>query len=74
MIISRTENAFQLSQYSSPHSAEGLTRKGIFGAQGRRNEEGNQEEEAVPITITYGYSRDHRAERTAMDVGASDHP
>ena len=47
---------------------------GEYLAQGRRNEEGNEEEEAVPITITYGYSRDHRAERTAMDVGASDHP
>ncbi len=47
---------------------------GEYLAQGRSNEEGNEEEEAVPITITYGYSRDHRAERTAMDVGASDHP
>ncbi len=47
---------------------------GEYLAQGRRNEEGNEEEEAVPITITYGYCRDHRAERTAMDVGASDHP
>jgi transposase len=46
---------------------------GEYLAEGRSNEEGNEEEEAVPITITCGYSRDHRAERTAMDIGASDH-
>jgi transposase len=30
--------------------------------------------EAALIAITYGYSRDHREERTAMDVGVGDHP
>ncbi len=31
-------------------------------------------EEAAVIAITYGYSRDHREERTAVDVGPGYHP
>ncbi len=42
---------------------------GEYLAQGRRNEEGNEEEEAVPITITYGYSRDHRADLKQWMLG-----
>lgn len=42
---------------------------GEYLAEGRTNEEGNQEEEAVPITITYGYSRDHRADLKQWMLG-----
>jgi transposase len=31
-----------------------------------------QEADATAIAITYGYSKDHRAERTAVDVGTGD--
>jgi len=33
-----------------------------------------EEGDPVPIAITYGYSRDHREERTAMDARARYHP
>ncbi len=33
-----------------------------------------EEGDPVPLAITYGYSRDHRAERTAMDARARHHP
>ncbi len=42
---------------------------GEYLAQGSRNEEDNEEEEAVPITITYGYSRDHRADLKQWMLG-----
>lgn len=42
---------------------------GEYLAQGRSNEEGTEEEEAVPITITYGYSRDHRADLKQWMLG-----
>ena len=42
---------------------------GEYLAQGRTNEEGNEEEEAIPITITYGYSRDHRADLKQWMLG-----
>jgi transposase len=35
---------------------------GAYLPQGGTDEEGKPEEEAVPIAITYGYSRDHRAD------------
>ena len=42
---------------------------GEYLAQGERNEESNEEEEAVPITITYSYSRDHRADLKQWMLG-----
>ncbi len=42
---------------------------GEYLAEGRTNEEGNEEEEVVPITITYGYSRDHRADLKQWMLG-----
>ncbi len=42
---------------------------GEYLSQGSRNEEDNEEEEAVPITITYGYSRDHRADLKQWMLG-----
>ena len=33
-----------------------------------------EEGDPVPVAITYGYSRDHRQERTAMDARTSNHP
>src|SRR5207245_742970 len=33
-----------------------------------------EEGDPVPIDINYGYSRDHREERTAMDARARYHP
>ncbi len=54
---------------------------GAYGAAARGQESGEEAErvelpspEAALIAITYGYSRDHREERTAMDVGDGDHP
>ncbi len=40
----------------------------------RAKEPGEVEESAALIAITYGYSRDHRDERTAMDVGSGHDP
>jgi transposase len=42
-------------------------------AQTTAREEQTEAEPAI-IAITYGYSRDHREERTAVDVGVGDHP
>ncbi len=42
---------------------------GEYHAEGRTNEEGNEEEQAVPIMITYGYSRDHRADLKQWMLG-----
>jgi len=41
----------------------------VSGDYASKEEEGNP----VPIAITYGYSRDHREERTAMDARPGHH-
>jgi len=42
---------------------------GEYLAQGSRNEQDHEEAEAVPITITYGYSRDPRADLKQWMLG-----
>lgn len=42
---------------------------GEYLAEGRSNEADNEQEEAMPITITYGYSRDHRADLKQWMLG-----
>ncbi len=42
---------------------------GAYLAEGGTHNEGNEEEEAVAIAITYGYSRDHRADLKQWMMG-----
>ena len=52
---------------------------GAYNSAGERVQEPGKAAEAMEaetalIAITHGYSRDHREERTAVDVGSSYHP
>ena len=78
-IASQARQAFGISVHQVHVDTTSFSVSGAYSSAGERVEEPGKiaedmEAETALIAITYGYSRDHREERTAMDVGPGDHP
>jgi transposase len=78
-IASRARQVFGIAARQVHVDTTSFSVSGAYSSAGERVQEPGKAAEALEaetalIAITYGYSRDHREERTAMDVGPGYHP
>ena len=78
-IASRARQVFGISARQVHVDTTSFSVSGAYSSAGERVEEPGKTAEAMEaqtalIAITYGYSRDHREERTAVDVDPGYHP
>jgi transposase len=78
-IASRARQVFGISAHQVHVDTTSFSVSGAYSSAGERVEEPGKTAEVMEaqtalIAITYGYSRDHREERTAVDVGPGYHP
>jgi transposase len=78
-IASQARQAFGIAARQVHVDTTSFSVSGAYSSTDERVEEPGKAAEALEaetalIAITYGYSRDHREERTAVDVSSCDHP